>query len=189
MVDKKGHNICNWLALICFLFGTSIGDYILKIALQIRVGQRSITTSLWPLTAHIYHVMIIVTGGFSEKSFFIIIFTRSRTQMFFKTGVTRNFAIFTGKYLCWSLTACNFISTLSHKSLEHRWLLWKLRNFSENFFLWNTSSCCFCQFDKVTVQCWGSAKLLFLIYKTKYMGLFLLTRFIDPVSMLYTHYW
>ena len=135
------------------------------------------------------HVMIIVTGGFSEKSFFIIIFTRSRTQMFFKTGVTRNFAIFTGKYLCWSLTACNFISTLSHKSLEHRWFLWKLRNFSENFFLWNTSSCCFCQFDKVTVQWWGSAKLLFLIYKTKYMGLFLLTRFIDPVSMLYTHYW
>ena len=39
-------------------------------ALQIRAGQRSITVNLPPLTAHIYHVMIIVTGGFSSKSFF-----------------------------------------------------------------------------------------------------------------------
>ena len=37
-------------------------------ALQIRDGQRSITANLLPLTAHIYHVMIIVTGGFSKKS-------------------------------------------------------------------------------------------------------------------------
>ena len=26
-----------------------------------------------------------------------------RSQMFFKTGVLKNFAIFTGKQLCWSL--------------------------------------------------------------------------------------
>ena len=39
-------------------------------ALQIRAGQRSITANLWPLIAHIYHVMIIVTGSFSKKSFF-----------------------------------------------------------------------------------------------------------------------
>ena len=47
--------------------------------------------------------MIIVTGGFSKKSFFIILCRSSRTQLFFKTGVIRNFAIFTGKYLYWSL--------------------------------------------------------------------------------------
>ena len=41
-------------------------------ALQIRAGQRSITTSLWPLTAHIYHVIIIVTGGFFKRSFFYL---------------------------------------------------------------------------------------------------------------------
>ena len=63
-------------------------------ALQIRTGQRTLTTNLWPLTAHIYHVMIMVTGGFSKKSIFII-FRSSRTQMFFKTGVIGNFAIFT----------------------------------------------------------------------------------------------
>ena len=38
-------------------------------ALQIKGGQRSITANLWALTAHIYHVMIIMTGGFSKKSF------------------------------------------------------------------------------------------------------------------------
>ena len=27
----------------------------------------------------------------------------SRSQMFFKIGVTKNFAMFTGKHLCWSL--------------------------------------------------------------------------------------
>ena len=70
-------------------------------ALQIRTGSRSITANLWPLTAHIYYVMIIVNCGFSKKSFFI--FRSSSSQMFFKTGVIRNFAVFTGKYLCWSL--------------------------------------------------------------------------------------
>ena len=40
-------------------------------ALQIRVGQRSTAASLQPLTAHIYHIMIIVTGGFFKKYFFI----------------------------------------------------------------------------------------------------------------------
>ena len=38
-------------------------------ALQIKASQWSITTNRRPLTTHIYHVMIIVTGGFSLKSF------------------------------------------------------------------------------------------------------------------------
>ena len=47
--------------------------------------------------------MIIVTGGFFNKSFYIIIFRSNCMQLFFKTDVTRNFAIFTGKHLCCSL--------------------------------------------------------------------------------------
>ena len=74
-----------------------------KAVLQIRAVQCSITANLWSLTTHIYHVMIIATGGFSKKSFFIIIFRSSCTEMFFKTGAIRNFAIFTGKHLCWNL--------------------------------------------------------------------------------------
>ena len=45
-------------------------------ALQIRANQWSITTSLQPLTTHIYHVMIIVmiimTSGFSKNSFLLL---------------------------------------------------------------------------------------------------------------------
>ena len=37
---------------------------------QIRASQRSITVNFRPFKAHIYHIMIIVTGGFSKVSFF-----------------------------------------------------------------------------------------------------------------------
>ena len=66
---------------------------IIHTALQIRTGQWSITAKLWLLASHIYNVLIIVTSSFSKKSFSII-FRSSRTQVFFKTGVIRNFAIF-----------------------------------------------------------------------------------------------
>ena len=33
----------------------------------------------------------------------VLIFRSSRSQMFFKIGVLKNFATFTGKHLCWSL--------------------------------------------------------------------------------------
>ena len=46
--------------------------YYRSTALQIRAGQWSVTASLQPLTAHIYHVMIIVSGDFSKKSFLCI---------------------------------------------------------------------------------------------------------------------
>ena len=53
-------------------------DYINQLctppALQIRAGQRSITASLWPLTAHAYHVMIIVTSSFSKSFSLVILF-------------------------------------------------------------------------------------------------------------------
>ena len=71
--------------------------------LQIRASQRSITANPWPLTTYLYHIMIIVTGGYSKKSVFIIIFRSSRMQVFFKTRVIRNFAKFIGKHLCHSL--------------------------------------------------------------------------------------
>ena len=43
-------------------------------ALQITAGQQPITANLWPLTAHIYHVMTIVIGGFPKKSFYYYYF-------------------------------------------------------------------------------------------------------------------
>ena len=73
------------------------------------------------LDRHIFHVMIIVTDGFSKKSFFI--FRNNCTQMFFKRGVIRNIVIFTRKHLCWSLFLLKleplsfyFISTTSQET-------------------------------------------------------------------------
>ena len=39
-----------------------------------KASQLSITANLQSLTAHIYCIMIIVTSGFSKKSFFLILF-------------------------------------------------------------------------------------------------------------------
>ena len=96
------------------------------VSLQVRVGQWSITTNLWPLTTHIYDVIIIVTGGFSKK-FFLIIFRSSHTQMLFKTGVVKNVTIFRGKRVLESLfnkivglRVCNFTSASSQKRLQHK---------------------------------------------------------------------
>ena len=47
-----------------------IDKNVTQTVLQIRASQRSITTNIWPLTAHIYHVMIFVTSGFSKKAFY-----------------------------------------------------------------------------------------------------------------------
>ena len=64
-------------------------------ALQVSTSQCSITANLWSLTVHIYHVMIIVTSGFSKKFFSIIIFRSNCMQLcYFKTSATRNSAIF-----------------------------------------------------------------------------------------------
>ena len=58
----------------------------------------------------------------------------SRSQMLFKI-VLKDFAIFTGKHLCWSLflKACNSIK----KRLRHRCFLWILRNCEEQLFIEN----------------------------------------------------
>ena len=52
-----------------------ISDLIFVVTvLPIKAGQWSITASHQPLTTHIYHVMIIVTSGFSRNLFIIFYF-------------------------------------------------------------------------------------------------------------------
>ena len=55
-------------------------------ALQIGAGQRSVTASLWSLTAHIYHVMVIVTGGFSKK--FLYFFSEAAVRRYYSKRVS-----------------------------------------------------------------------------------------------------
>ena len=64
----------------------------------------------------------------------------SRSQVVFKIGILKNFAIFTGEHLCWtlflmrpetfSLKACNFIK----KRLQHRYFLVNIVNFLRTAF-------------------------------------------------------
>ena len=63
----------------------------------------------------------------------------SRSQIFFKIGVLKNFAYFTGKHLCWS-EACNCIK----KRLQHGCFPVKSAKFLRSSFKQNTSSGCFC---------------------------------------------
>lgn len=67
---------CYLLSVLPLFEGISVGA-----ALQIRAGQWLITASLWPLTTHLYHVMIAVMGGVSKKPFLFLrnSFEQSRT--------------------------------------------------------------------------------------------------------------
>ena len=67
----------------------------------------------------------------------------SLSQMFFKIGVLKNFAIFTGKHLCWSLfliklikglKSCNFIK----KRLQHRFFPVNIAKFLSTAFFYRT---------------------------------------------------
>ena len=44
-----------------------------------KLVQEGISNWLFPLTAHIYHVMTIMTGGFSKKSF-LLLFPRNSSE-------------------------------------------------------------------------------------------------------------
>ena len=71
----------------------------------------------------------------------------SRSQMFFKIGVLKNFVIFTGKYLCWSLFLIK-LTPKTPKRLQHRCFLVNIAKFLRTPFLRNTSGGCFCCFKK-----------------------------------------
>ena len=81
---KIFENLGEWFQFIHYSFWliTHVFPLCLYI-LQIRAGQRSITPNLWPLTTHIFHVMIIVTSEFSKKYFLILFPINSFEQSFF----------------------------------------------------------------------------------------------------------
>ena len=76
-------------------------------------------------------------------------FRSSRSQMFFKKGAPKNFAIFTEKHLRWILFLIKFqafkLTTLIKIDSGTGVFLWILRNFfrTSSFILWNLSDGCF----------------------------------------------
>ena len=94
-------------------------------------------------------------------------------QPYFKIGVPRNFPIFTGKYLWWSLflTKLQFLrpATIFKRDFNAGVFLWILRNFYEQLFYWTPPV--------------ASIDLLFLIKNN--VGWFLLKSFEDLVRVRY----
>ena len=80
-----------------------------------------------------------------QEIFFIIIFRSRSKQMFFKTSVTINFAMFRGKHLCWSLFLIKLQAVraeLQSKALQ-QWLFvlilgfWQWRHVFVHYFMAN----------------------------------------------------
>ena len=60
----------------------------------------------------------------------LFLFRSSRSQVFFKIGLLKNFANFTGKHLWWSPFLIKLLKTGSNTGV----ILWYLRNFQEHCF-------------------------------------------------------
>ena len=84
-------------------------------ALQIRISQWSSTTNLQPLIAHIYHVMIIVTSGFSKKCFYYNYFLEIILNNFINlfswklSTLTKHTEQFCFLFICLFFTCCFII--------------------------------------------------------------------------------
>ena len=68
-------------------------------------------------------------------------------QMSYKSSVLKQFAIFAGKHLCWSLFLINFVK----RRLQHRCFPVNIAKFLRTAFWWNTSGGCFymCSIEKM----------------------------------------
>ena len=66
-------------------------------------------------------------------------------------AVLKNFAIFTGKHLCWSLLLIDLQAskpaTFFKRDSSTSVFLWILQNFWEHLFCWKSANNCFCSFN------------------------------------------
>ena len=99
-----------------------------------------------------------------QEIFFINIFRSSLTQMFFKTGVIRNFTIFTGKHYGLQL----YFNLIPKETSTQVFSCEYCKKFYGQLFLQNTSCGCFCQFDKILAVLFYLQRLFILVHLKKY---------------------
>ena len=84
------------------------------------------------------HMLLVILFIHMEKR------PKSRSQVFFKTGVLKHFAIFTGKHLCWCLFLIELLDWRPAFSLkmrlQYRFFPVNIARFLKTAFLWNTCS-------------------------------------------------
>ena len=105
--------------------------------------------------------------------------------MFFKTGVIRKLAIFTGKLLNLESLFNKLYFNLVPKETSMQVIPVKIAKFLQTPFLWNTSGGYFCHLDEVTCSVMGIC-LLFLI-KNKMYGMVFTINVLDLVRVCYLH--
>ena len=131
-----------------------------------------------------------------QEIFFYYYFQKQPYADVLQTPVNRNFVIFTRKHLCWSLFLIKlqalWPAILLQPDLKRDFNTGdscENCNCYEQLFLWNTSSGCFCQYDKVTVQWWTASADLFFLIKNKIYVMVSTTKVCKSgQSMLFTHY-
>ena len=145
--------------------------------LQIRAGQQSITANTWPLTTHIYHVMIMVTGGFSKKSFLLIF-----SEAALRRCSSKQVLLEISQYSQENIMACNFISTSSQKRLQHRFFPVNIaKNFMDSFFYRTPPVAAFVSLIKYWRFCFVYKGYLFLFILKNITKYILIT---EPSSLL-----
>ena len=86
-------------------------------------------------------------------------FRSSRSPIFFKIGVFKNFTKFTGEHLCWSLFLKRLQAwkpaTLLKRDSNTGVFLWNLRNW-KCCTLQNTSGGCFCSYTEIKNYIWNT---------------------------------
>ena len=137
---------------------------------EFRCGRMLYIWDLWILIEKDLKYKVFQTAYFQINNFqgqlkhVMTILTRethvnrsSHRRCSLKTAVLKNFAIFTGKRLCWSFfnkvvgqKARNFIK----KRLQHSCFLWILRKFLKHVFGRTSAKCCFCvNIMAISYQC------------------------------------
>ena len=125
-----------WLNWICFLISDLVWQYVISLFLLLRVNQRNwlLLEKLkgnYSLKRKKQPVRVIHENSYTLKE--AATTRNSRLQMFFKIVVLKNFAIFAGKHLCWSLFEIKLQAwkpaTLLKRGSNPVFFLWILWNF------------------------------------------------------------
>ena len=121
-----------------------------------NIMRRKVFSSSWVFYIYVFIYLFIYLFIYIEKMssslhmVLVMLFihvgkrSNSRSQMFFETGALKNFAIFTGKHLCWSL----FLIRLKdwrpafplEKRLQHSCFSVNIAKCLKAALLWNTCS-------------------------------------------------
>ena len=103
------------------------------------------------VSKYIIQITLLSASYFIVHCYFfrlLHLFERSRSQIFLKIGVLKNFTMFTGKYLCWSLFSIKLQAFRPGKRLRRRCFPANIAKFLRTAFFTEHLCGCFCLFQR-----------------------------------------